>query len=194
MNMSATLPFGTAADFIAAAKAEPEKYSFGYSTATTRLAGEMFQQEAGIRLLGVPYKGSAGGLTDVAAGLVHLFFIDTVSAEPHYRSGRIKPLLVAGNRRLKPIPTVPTAAEAGFPGYDIAPSAATWFPANTPPEILKAARAAIDAALRSPEYSAVLAKHSVDHYPVCGDDLTRSTAEEVARWEGIAQKAGIQKQ
>lgn len=69
--------------------------------------------------------GIAGGLTDVAAGLTHLFFIDPLSAEPHCRAGKIKPMLVASPERNRLIPDVPTSAEAGFPDIIFFPTAAT---------------------------------------------------------------------
>ncbi len=194
MNMSTTLPFKSAAEFAASAKEAAEKYSFGYSSATTRLAGEMFQQAAGIKLLGVPYKGSAGGLADVASGLVHLFFIDPVSADPHYRSGKIRALMTATKERVKAAPDVPTSAEAGFPGFVMTPSTATWMPSGTPAAIQNAVRAALDRTVRSPEFAAVLAKHNLQSFPPCGDDLARYTREEIVIWDGIARKSGIERQ
>ena len=194
MNMSATLPFKTVGEFIAAAKTEPEKYSFAYASATTRLAGELFQLSAGIKLLSVPYKGSAAGLTDVASGLVNLMFIDPTSAGPHYRSGKLKPMLVASRERYKGLPDVPTGVEAGLSGFELWPSFGTWLPAGVPPEILNTLRGALDKALRTPEFAAVLAKHGVDPFHACGNDLAKYTQDEIVRWTEIAKKAGIEKQ
>lgn len=194
MNMSATLPFKTVGEVVAAAKGQPEKYSFGYSTATTRLAGELFQQEAGVKFLSVPYKGSSGSLTDVASGTTHFMFIDPVSVEPHYRSGRIKPMLIAGNQRLKSLPDVPASTEAGYPGFDIWPSISTWLPVKTPPDIQQAVRTAVATALDTREFGAVRTKHGLEVFSDCGGDLATYTAREVARWGEIARKAGIEKQ
>jgi tripartite-type tricarboxylate transporter receptor subunit TctC len=194
MNMSATLPFKTVGEFIAAAKAEPGKFTFGYSTATTRLAGELFQQQTGIKLTSVPYKGSAGGLTDVAGGQVHLFFIDHVSATPYYQSGKIKPLLVAGSQRYKSLPDVPSAAEAGFPGYEILPSIATFLPAKTPPPIVNQVRDALTQALNTPAFASAREKHGLEEFSVCGDALTKYQNAEIERWGQVMKKAGIEKQ
>jgi len=194
LNMSSTLPFKTVNELIDAAKAAPEKYSFAYSSATTRMSGELFQQAAGIKLLGVPYKSSAGGLTDVAGGFVHLFFIDPASAAPHYASGKIKPMLVASRERFKTLPNVPTGIEMGLPGYEIWPSFGTWLPAGTPPHILSAAREALDKALKTSDFAAVLAKHGVEPFHACGDDLAKYTQDEIARWTEIFKKAGLAKQ
>lgn len=194
MNMSATLPYKNVGEFIAAAKAEPGKFTFAYSSATTRLAAELFQQQAGIKLLGVPYKGSSGGLTDVAGGQVHLFFIDHVSATPYYQSGKIKPILVAGSQRYKALPDVPSAAEAGIPGWEFLPSIATFLPAKTPPAIVDQAREAVTQALKTPTFVAAREKHGLEEFSLCGDALTKYQNAEIERWAEITKKAGIEKQ
>ncbi|MBS0473907.1 MAG: tripartite tricarboxylate transporter substrate binding protein, partial [Proteobacteria bacterium] len=116
LNFSTSLPHKTVADFLADAKKQPGKFTFGYSSATTRLAGELFQQSAGIKLIGVPYRATVAGLTDVASGQVDLFFIDQTSAKSFYDTGKVKPMVVAGTQRLKSLPQVPSASEVGVPG------------------------------------------------------------------------------
>ena len=148
MNVRSTLPFKTVGEFVAAAKAEPGKYTFGYSTATTRLGGELLQQEAGLKLLGVPYKTSVAGLTDLAADRIDVFFIDHVSATAFYQSGKVKPLAVTGSQRLSVLPAVLTMAESGIPSYELYPFFALYLPAKTPEPIVAqlrdAARKAMD--------------------------------------------------
>lgn len=121
LNMTTALPYRSIAEFLAAAKTQPGKFSFGYSSAATRLAGELFQQSAGIKLLSVPYRATGAGLTDVGSGQVDMFFIDQTSAKAFYQTGKVRPMAVAGSARLKSLPDVPAATEVGIPGYAIEP-------------------------------------------------------------------------
>ena len=195
MNISATLPYKNVGEFIAAAKAQPPgKFTFGYSTATTRLAGELFQQQAGIKMTGVPYKGSTQGLTEVAGGQIDLFFIDHVSATPYYQNGKIKPMLVAGPQRNKALPDVPSAADAGIPGYDMRPTISTFLPSRTPPAIVNQVREAVLQVVKSPAFAAVREKNGLEEFSLCGDALTKYQNDEIVRWEQVTKKAGIEKQ
>jgi tripartite-type tricarboxylate transporter receptor subunit TctC len=119
MDVTGSSPYKTPADVIAAAKANPGKLTYAYTSATTRLSAELFAQSNGIKLTGIPYKSSVTGLTEVGSGMVDLMFIDHVSSQPFLESGRIRALTVAGSHRIKALPNVPSAVEAGVPGYNV---------------------------------------------------------------------------
>ena len=192
MNITGSSSIKTAADLIAAAKAQPGKLTFGYSTASTRLAGELFQQAAGIKLLGVPYKTSATGLTDVAAGRVDLFFIDEVSAGPFYQNGKLRPLAVASPARVKSLPDTPTASEIGVPGYKIQPWFGVYASAKTPPEVVAQLRELMSKAVKSPAYAAKLEQRGLAPLVMCGDAMGKFQLEEIELWRGVIKKAGIE--
>jgi tripartite-type tricarboxylate transporter receptor subunit TctC len=132
MNINADLPYKSIADVVAAAKAQPGNITFAYSSATTRLTGELFQQLTSTKLAGIPYRSAAQGLTDVAAGRVAMYFIDALSARPHYQSGKIRPLAMAASARGKLLPDVPSAAEAGLPGLIMTAWAGAYLPPRRP--------------------------------------------------------------
>lgn len=192
MNMSATLPYKNIAEFIAAAKAQPGKFTFAYSSTTTRLAGELFSQASGIQMVSVPYRTSAMGLADVAGGQVSLFFIDHVSATPFYQSGKLKPLLVAGSQRNKALPDVPAASEAGVPGYEIFPWFAVYVSSKTPPAIANQLREAMALAMKVPAMKAKIDNSGMEDFSLCGDALGKSQRDEMDRWSQVIKKAGIQ--
>ena len=194
INMRSSLPFKTLAEFLAAAKAAPGKYTFAYSSATTRLGGELLQQETGIKLLGVPYKTTIAGLADVAADRVDLFFVDHVSVGAFYDSGKIKPIAVSGSRRLSAFPAVPTMAESGIPNYDLYPWFAVYVPARTPEPIAAQLRDAARKALEAPALQDWLSKGGFDKFVVCGDDLSKLQVSEMQRWGGVIKKANIEPQ
>lgn len=194
MNMSSTLPYKNIAEFIAAAKAQPGKFTFAYSSATTRLAGELFAQASGVQLVSVPYRTSAAGLNDVAGGQVSLFFIDHVSATPYYQSGKIKPILIGGSQRNKALPEVPSSAEAGIPSYQIYPWFGVYLPSQTPSAVVNQMREAMTQALKVPALKAKIDSSSMEEFPMCGDALSKHQIDEMSMWSQVIKKAGIEKQ
>lgn len=194
LNMSSTLPYKTAAEFVAAAKAEPERFTYAYSSATLRLSAELFQWQAGIKLRGIPYRSSAVGLTEVGAGQVSVIFIDQVSAAPFYQSGKVVPLLVSGPERLKALPNVPSNKEAGVPGYELSAWFALFLPARTPTDVVKRLRDATTDALKSAPVRAMLDKAGLAEFPVCGDALSKLQLADMERSRELIKRAGIEPQ
>jgi tripartite-type tricarboxylate transporter receptor subunit TctC len=194
LYVSASLPYKNTGELLSAAKAQPGKLSFANSSATTRLAGELFQQTAGISLLSVPYKATSAGLTDVAGGQVSMMFIDQVSAAPYVQSGKIRPLAASGAQRHKALPDVPSAAEGGVPGYEIWPTIAVFLPAKTPAAITVQLRDAVAQATKAPAFAATREKAGLEEFAVCGDALTKYQQSEMERWAQVIKNAGIEKQ
>ena len=126
------------ADLIAAAKAEPDKTSYGtYGTGTSaHLAGELFKHMARVNLTTVPYKGSAPAITDLIGGQIEVMFTTVASAASLIEGGQLRAMAVTTAERSPAFPQLPTVAETGVPGY----AAETWYgllaPAKTPPEII----------------------------------------------------------
>src|SRR6185295_19829946 len=129
-----SLPVTTLKEFIAFLKAKPGAYNYGSGGigATNHITAELFQMVAGVKMSHVPYKSSAGGLTDVISGQVQMMMIGPPAAAPHVQAGRLRALAVVYHKRFSGMPDVPTTAEAGLPGVD----APTWYaivlPARTP--------------------------------------------------------------
>lgn len=192
MNITGSSPLKSATDLIAAAKAQPGKITFAYSSATTRLAGELFQQAAGVKFLGVPYKASAAGLTDVVSGQVDLFFIDDVSAAPFYQSGKLRPLAVAGASRVRALPDTPSANEINVPGYQIQPWFGVYASVKTPPAIVAQLRELMAQAMKGATAAANIEKRGLQALLVCGDAMTRLQMDEISLWRGVLKKAGIE--
>ena len=135
-------------ELIALAKQKPEQIHFGSSgvATTTHLAGELINVMAGVKLVHVPYPGSAQALTDVLAGRIPLLFAPASAVIQHVEKGQLKAIAVTQLKRAGIAPDVPTMAEAGLPDYDIG----LWFgllaPAGTPRDVIdKLARAANEA-------------------------------------------------
>jgi tripartite-type tricarboxylate transporter receptor subunit TctC len=194
MNITGSSTTKNVADVIAAAKAEPGKLTFGYASATMRLAGELFQQAAGVKFTAVPYRSSVTALTDLASGQIDMVFIDHVSATPFYQSGKVRPIAVSGAQRFKALPDVPSATEAGVPGYLVLPWLGIFMSAKTPPAILRQVREAVARALSEPAMAANLDKRGLIPFTLCGDDLAKHVQDEMALWRQVLGKAGIEPQ
>ncbi|MCJ0763165.1 Bug family tripartite tricarboxylate transporter substrate binding protein [Variovorax terrae] len=153
---SASSPYKSVKDVTAAAKAKPE----GVSTSTSgnggapHLAAALFNDAAGVRLLMVPYKGTADAVNAVLAGEVNLDFDAASQVLPHVNSGKLRALAVLGAKRSALLPEVPTMAEAGLPGYQFS----NWFglvaPAGTPQPVLNKLQADVARALQSTDVRA----------------------------------------
>lgn len=194
VNVTGSSSLQTGADLISAAKAAPGKLTFAYSSASTRLAGELFQQAAGIKLSGVPYRSSVAGLTDVSGGQVDLFFIDDVSAGPFLQSGRLRPLLVAGPQRLRQLPNVPAATEMGLSGYTVQPWSGIYMSAKVPATVQRVVREAVARVVTSPAANAIYEKRNLIPMPLCGEELQKFQADDTAQWRQVITRSGIEPQ
>ncbi|HSW18981.1 MAG TPA: tripartite tricarboxylate transporter substrate binding protein [Ramlibacter sp.] len=194
LNASGASPYRTVGDIVAAAKAQPGKLTFAYSSTSTRLSGELLQQAAGIRLTGVPYRASVAALTEISGGQVDLMFIDRVSAAPFYESGKVRPVATSGEQRLKALPQVATFAEAGLPGVSVQPWFGLYASGKSTPAVLRQVSELVGKAVRSPEMAVNAEKRGLEAFTLCGDALVKHRAEEMELWRGVIKKAGIEPQ
>src|SRR5712664_978737 len=148
-------PFKSIADLIAAAKADPEKLSYGtFGTGTSaHLAGELFKNMAKVNLTTVPYKGAAPGITDVIGGQIQVVFTTVASAASLIEGGQLRALAVTSAQRSPAFPQLPTVSEAGVPGY----AAEAWYglfaPARTPREIIERLNKSAATAVKSEAFN-----------------------------------------
>ena len=150
-------PAKTVQEFVAYAKANPDKLNYGSQGIGTasHLTGELFMTLTGTRLIHVPYKGNTSGvLTDVIAGHVDLSFIQFSAVHELQQSGKLRVLAVATDKRLESLPDVPTMAEAGLPEVVSETWNAISAPPKTPAPIVGKLNAAINETLREPDVEA----------------------------------------
>lgn len=183
-------PYRTIGDFVAAAKKQPGKLTFGSAGlgSITQLYGEMLKQRAGIDLLHVPFKGSADAMTALLGRQVDLI-IDPV-ALGQARAGAVRPIAIFGERRIPELPDVPTIAESG---YDI--DLPSWFalfaPKGTPPAIVSKISADLAQALRDPETEHKLLKVNLFATYLDGAALAKKMRQDDALFADIIRRAGI---
>src|SRR6201998_4045258 len=156
--VNAKLPLKTLQDFVAMVKAKPGEFNYGTTGvgASNHLVTELFSSRAGLRMIHVPYRGTALAVTDLLAGQVTMVFADPISAMPHVRSGALRALAVTAKDRSPIAPDVPTIAEGGYPGFDAIGWHGIPAPARTPAPIVAKLHEQIVAALKDPGTKALL--------------------------------------
>jgi len=178
-NVGPSTPFKSAREFLAAAKANPGKYTFGSSTTTTRLAGELLEARAGVKLLNVPYKTTSAAVTALIGGEVDLVLADASSLRAQWESGRARPLAVTTGVRSNGLAALPTLREEGVPDYELTSWYATYFGARTPPEVVASMRQILRKVAKAPGLQEVLAKGSMDPFDLAGDEISAVIRREI---------------
>jgi tripartite-type tricarboxylate transporter receptor subunit TctC len=190
---NAAVPVDNLKQLVAAMKAAPDKYvygSFGQGT-TAHFAGELMWRELGIRLMHVPYKGSAPAMNDLVSGQIP-FSVDTITAAmPQIKAGKIKPIAVTSAVRAPQLPAVPTVAESGHPGF----VAESWIGVFVPRGVPEAARTRLQNALAETLKDADLHARLVANGLRPGFEPPSAVAtlieQELPRMRATAQRAGI---
>jgi len=190
----AASPAKSLKDLIAMASAEPGKltYASAGNGSSGHLAGELLKSTAKIDVLHVPYKGGAPAITDLLGERITFMPINPVEVIAHIRAGRLRALAVASDKPFALLPSVPTVAETGFPGYE----ASVWWglvaPAKTPPGIVRQLNAETNSALASPAIANKLAELGVVVAPGTPDQFTAFIKSQTQLWSGVIKSAGIQ--
>ena len=190
----AASPAKSLKDLIAMAKNEPGKltYASAGNGSSGHLAGELLKSAARIDVLHIPYKGGAPAITDLLGERISFMPINPVEVIAHIRAGRLRALAVASDKRFPLLADVPTAAEAGLPGYE----ASVWWglvaPAKTPPEIVRQLNAETNKALANPSIANKLTELGVVVTPDATDQFAAFIKAQTELWSGVIKSAGIQ--
>jgi tripartite-type tricarboxylate transporter receptor subunit TctC len=191
--VAASNPANTVAELIELAKNRPSGLTFA-SQGTGgggHLLGELLKARTQTRLEHVPYKGSAGGLLDVAAGRVDFFFDAIVSALPMARDGRLRVLAVASSKRQALIPNVPTMAEVGYPSVELDATFGFVVPAATPGPIVRRLNEEIVRALRDPTLNRTLAERGLNVIGSTPEEYAAFIESQRQRLTAVIKDAGI---
>ncbi|HEX2567672.1 MAG TPA: tripartite tricarboxylate transporter substrate binding protein [Burkholderiales bacterium] len=183
----------TLREVIAYGKANPGALKFGSSGVggTVHLAGELMQQMAGIEMVHVPYKGIALVMTSMLSGDIQLTYATPLSGAAHFKSGRLVPIAVAGRTRYPSLPDVPTAAEAGLPGYEVE----FWYgllgPAGMPAPIVDRIQRDVAALVNAPEMKQSLSDQGCISSGSRPEELTALIRNEYAQWSKLVKERGV---
>ena len=181
------------ADLIARAKAEPGKLSYSSPGVGTphHMSMELFKDLTGTNLLHVPYKGSAGALTDLISGQVALGFVPIHVAMPFVKAGKLTPLGVGSAKRHANAPDIPTLQESGVKGAEVDMWYAFMAAKGTPAPIVSRLDAELRAILSTPEIKASFDKQGMDAAASTPEELGALMKRDYARWAEIIKKNNI---
>lgn len=182
-----------APDLVAQLRAKPDKFAYasaGNGTAP-HFAAELFKINAGVSMLGVPYKGAAPAVTDTISGQTQVMFPSLFTALPFVKGGQLKALGVAGPKRSPLLPNVPTLKEQGIQGVDVQQWYGLFAPARTSPEIVAALNKALQQSLADKDIVRRLAEHGADAEPSTPAQFGALVKTELAKWRGVVQRAQI---
>jgi tripartite-type tricarboxylate transporter receptor subunit TctC len=183
----------SAADLIRISKDKPESLTFGSSGvgAASHLSGVLFESEAGIKMLHVPYKGTGPGVTDLLAGRIDLMFAPGPVVQSFVQAGQLKAIGVTDSARSQFYPEVPTISESGLLGYE----SVGWFgllaPAKTPPDIVKQLNEALVSIMQTKEFREHLAILGAEPKPQTPEEFARYINADVAKWTKLVKDNNI---
>ena len=183
----------TLEELIARARAQPDTLTFasqGVGT-TSHLTASLFQDLTGTKLVHVPYRGEAPALTDVVGGRVDMIFSNVAGALTQYQAGRVRMLAVADAERAPEVPDVPTAAEAGLPGFQSTAWFAAVAPAGTPAPIVARLQAGLVEVLRSPEVQRRYRELGATVVGGTPAETAAFIASERTRWGTLVRRANV---
>ncbi len=190
--VNAALPVHSIGEFVAYAKANPNKISmasFGVGT-TSHLSGELLKLVTGIDIVHVPYRGGAPMITDLVTGQVQAAFDALPESLPHIRTGALRPLAVTTAARAESLPDVPTIGDT-IPGYEASSWAGLGAPRGTPPAVIETLRREAAAALADPAIRARLNDLGSAPWPLGPDAFGAYIAAETEKWAKVVKFAGV---
>ncbi len=189
----AGLPARSLAELIKAAKARPGGMTYASSGPGTpyHMAGELFKSLAGIDILHIPYKGSAGARTDVLGGQVDLMFDAIPTMSEHIKPGKVRALATTGRQRSAILPDVPTLAEAGVPGYEATIWLGLMAPRGTPAATVQRLNAEVGKITANAELRRAWQAQGTAALTMNVDEFTRYVNDDIAKWAQIVRQANV---
>jgi tripartite-type tricarboxylate transporter receptor subunit TctC len=187
-----SLPVGTIKELVTIAKAKPGQISFasnGRGT-TSHLAGELFKDLSGARIVHVPYKGASPALADLVSGNVQMAFSSAPVVRERINSGHLKVLGVTGAKRSVLFPGVPTIAEGGVPGYEVSSWYGLFTPADTPSVVIRKINSDVTKVLETSEVQNRLLSLGAEPVGNSAEQFAAIVRSENAKWAKVVKASG----
>ncbi|HEX2829741.1 MAG TPA: tripartite tricarboxylate transporter substrate binding protein [Burkholderiales bacterium] len=187
-----TMPVKTPKQFIALAKSRPGQVTFGSSGpgSANHLAGVLFQQMTGTRLVHVPYKSAGQAGIALLSGELDSIFSNVASSIAHVKSGKLRAIATTGPKRTPVAPDVPTFVESGVPGFVVTGFHLFMAPGGTPADIVNKLNAEVQKALESTQVKERLAALGLDPHGGSPAACTKHVQQDIARWVPVVRASG----
>ena len=187
-----SIPANTVSELIAFLKAHPDQYSFGSggNGTSSHFSGELFKSMTGVKMNHIPYKGDGASMIDVLGGQIPIVFASVLAGMRYTDSGKIKALAVTSKDRVPALPNVPSMAEAGLAGYDLAAWYGIMLPAGTPQPIVNKLNAVIVKIIHTPDFKAKI--EAMGGIPVGStpEEVTEVIKRDVPKWAKLVKESG----
>jgi len=189
-----SLPVKTLKELISFARARPGQLNYASAGVGTypQMTYELFLSMAKLKMVHIPYKGTAPAMIDMLAGQVATMAATVLTGLPHIRTGRLRPLGITSAKRNAVVPDIPTVAEGGLPGYESVQWYAVLAPAQTPRNIIAKLHTELVQVLHSPEIKKRFAADAAETVGNTPEEFARHIRSELDKWEKVAREAGIQ--
>ena len=185
------VPAKNLAELVQLAKSQPGKLNYGTAGSSIHLAVEQFNSLAGIKMNHIAYKGSAPAITDLVGGQIQVLFDPFSSIYPLVAAGKARALAVTTDKRASAAPQVPTVAEQGFAGFDVSSWQGIVVPAGTPKPVIARLHRGLVTVMASAEVKDKFAQYSALAVATTPEQFSAYIKEELARWQKVAQQAGV---
>ena len=188
-----SVPVKSVRGLIALAKAKPGELTYASAGigSSTHLAGEIFKNMAGVDIVHVPYKGGGGAVIDLIAGRVAMYFSTIPSSFPHVKVGKLRALAVTSATRSKSLPSVPTVAESGVPGYETQAWNGLMAPAATPQEVVTRLHTQVVRILAIADVREQFAARGAEVVASSPAEFAAFIKADIARYATVVERAGI---
>jgi tripartite-type tricarboxylate transporter receptor subunit TctC len=188
-----SVPGSNLREFIAAARAQPGKYTFGHSSlgSASHLAEEAIKRDAKLDVQIVPYKGTGAVITDLIGGHVNALIDALPSSYPLVKSGKVKAMAVTTGKRIPMLSEVPTVAESGLPGFEMVSWYGVWGPAKLPNDLAQRISSEVAKAIRSPLAKQRLSEQGFEAIGSTPEEFVAYIKSEVGKYAQIVKDADI---
>ena len=194
MVVRAETPFRTLQDFVAFAKANPDKLNFAYGNLGSLAGGAMLNAYAGIKTTAVSYRGTPQATTDLLGGQIDFVVMDASQTQEHVKAGKLRTLATTGTSRVEAFPDAPTMVEAGYRDYVLYSWQGVHGPAGMSPEVVATLNQAVREAVNTPEGKRFFAAYGSETGSMTAADFADFVKQELKHWEGIVAMTGLPKQ
>ena len=186
------LPVRSLAEFIQHARTRPGQINYGSAGngGISHLVPEMLKTATGLDMAHVPYRGSAPAFTDLMAGQVQFMAESVPQAAQYHKQGRVRALAVTSATRSPALPDIPTAIEAGLPGFEVVGFYGFLAPAGTPRDVVRQLSDAFQAVLSQPDLKSQMTAQGADPAFLSADDFSRFLQAQMPRWAEAVKASG----
>jgi putative tricarboxylic transport membrane protein len=190
--VNSSMAVHTMAEFVAYAKANPGKLSYGTGNSTGQIVGETLKNRTGIDVVRAAYRSNPAVMTDLIAGHIQMMVADMNTGMPQVKAGKIRPLAVLTKERNPLLPDVPTLDETVMPGFEILAWAGMFAPANTPPEDIDIIAEEMRKMLEKPDLRERFTGPGIQVFWQNPQEFSQFVKSELGKWTAMIKEAGIE--